>query len=299
MKKIVIALGGNAILSRQDKLEAHIQIKNIKNAVKAIAEIAKKNQVVICHGNGPQVGLLAIKDEQYTSVSPYPLDSLVANTQGMLGYWIQRELKNFLPQKEILTILTQVVVDSKDPAYKNPTKFIGPQYSLNKKKELQNRGWKLGIDNGKIRRVVASPKPKDIVEIQSISSLLNHKNIIICCGGGGIPVIQENNILSGIDCVIDKDHTSSLIAQLINADFLLILTDVKGIYLNWGTDKQKIIKNISIKNLMKIDLNKGSMYPKAKACYNYIKNTKKYAGIGHLKDAFDIFLGKKGTQIHI
>lgn len=295
--KIVIALGGNAILNRGEPLEAINQIQHIQAAVTVIAKIAQEHEVILCHGNGPQVGLLVLENEHYQEITPYPLDVLVAETQGMLGYWLQRELKNQLPDTEVVTLLNQVIVDPYDPAFHNPSKFIGPQYPVDKLKQLEQRGWSMRLDNNMARRVVPSPQPQAIVELNTIAELSSKGHIVICGGGGGIPVIEETEKLKGVEAVIDKDHTAALIAEKLDADCLLILTDVDGIYQNWNTPQQKLIRKISAEALAQHHLAKGSMGPKVEACCDYVKQTGNAAAIGLLSEAQAILSGNAGTHI--
>jgi carbamate kinase len=296
---VVIALGGNALLQRGEPLESELQRKNVKLTAAAIAKLAKKHDVVICHGNGPQVGLLALQSEAYTKVKPYPLDILDAESQGMIGYLIQQELGNRLPNKSVVTLLTQIAVDKNDPAFKNPTKFIGPVYDKEQAENIQKeRGWNIAQDGRYWRRVVPSPKPKEIIELDIAQNLIDQGVITIFGGGGGIPVIKDkNNKLQGVEAVIDKDNTASLIATKINADALIILTDVEGVYINWGEPNDKIIKEASPKNLEEIGFASGSMRPKVTASCNFVNATDKFAAIGKLSKLEDIIAGKSGTRV--
>ena len=297
---IVIALGGNALLQRGEPLEAELQRKNVKKTASAIAELAKDHHVVICHGNGPQVGLLALQNEAYNKVHPYPLDILDAESQGMIGYLIQQEVDNNISHKSVATLLTQVVVSSKDPAFNDPSKPIGPVYDkVQADKIAAERGWKMAPDGKYFRRVVPSPQPQDIVELSTIKTLLNTGLVVICGGGGGIPVIRENGILKGIEAVIDKDNTASLIAEKLNADSLLILTDVEAAYTDWGTPNQKAIKSVTPEILRKMDSDfaRGSMGPKIHATCRFVEKTKKPAAIGRLSDIKKVLHGEAGTRI--
>lgn len=296
---IVIALGGNALLQRGQPLEAHLQLENIKVTAKAIAKLAAKHQIVICHGNGPQVGLLVLQNEAYTKVSPYPLDVLDAESQGMIGYLIQQEVRNELSNKSVTTLLTQIVVDANDPAFKDPSKPIGPVYDKTEADEMiKTRGWQMAADNQYYRRVVPSPQPKEIVELRDVHALLELGSIVICGGGGGIPVVRKKDgRLEGVEAVIDKDNTASLIAEKLGADALMILTDVESVYTNWGKPSQKAIKAISPTHLNDMDFARGSMGPKIKASSRFALKTGKFAAIGKLDDAADILSHKAGTRI--
>ncbi|MBU0455382.1 MAG: carbamate kinase [Pseudomonadota bacterium] len=296
---IVIALGGNALLQRGEPLEAETQRKNVREASKEIAKLAKQHQVVICHGNGPQVGLLALQAEAYTQVKPYPLDVLDAETQGMIGYLIQQEVDNAVGNQSVVTLLTQIIVDPNDPAFKNPSKPIGPVYSKEQAEKIaKERGWNVKEDGKYYRRVVPSPKPINIVELVTIKALIKTGHIVICGGGGGIPVMKtEDHKLQGIEAVIDKDHTASLIAEKLEAESLMILTDVKAVCENFGTPEEKQIKIASPEVLRKLDFPAGSMGPKILATCRFVEQTKHSAVIGRLTDIEDIMQGKAGTFI--
>jgi len=297
---IVIALGGNALLQRGEPLEAELQRKNVEITAKAVAKLAQKHQIVICHGNGPQVGLLALQNDAYKKVKPYPLDVLVAESQGMIGYLIQQEVGNQLPDKTVVTLLTQIIVDQDDPAFKQPTKPIGPVYNTKEEAEKAagDQGWSIAADGKYFRRVVPSPQPKEIVELSAIQSVLNLGDLVICGGGGGIPVIKDaKGDLEGVEAVIDKDNTASLIAEKLKADALLILTDVPAVCTDWGTPQEKSIKAASPKTLEAMDFAKGSMGPKVYASSRFVDHTGKIAAIGRLADADDILDGKAGTRI--
>ncbi|WP_230182989.1 carbamate kinase, partial [Pseudomonas carnis] len=232
--RIVVALGGNALLRRGEPMTADNQRANIRIATEQIAKIHPGNELVIAHGNGPQVGLLSLQAAAYTSVSPYPLDVLGAETEGMIGYIIEQELGNLLDfEVPFATLLTQVEVDAKDPAFQNPTKPIGPVYPKAEAEKLAaEKGWAIAPDGDKYRRVVASPRPKRIFEIRPIKWLLEKKAIVICAGGGGIPTMYgEDGKLRGIEAVIDKDLCSSLLATQLEADLLVIATDVNAAFI--------------------------------------------------------------------
>ncbi|STP22539.1 carbamate kinase [Escherichia coli] len=232
---LVIALGGNALLKRGEPLEAEIQRKNIDLAAKTIAQLTQHWRVVLVHGNGPQVGLLALQNSAYAHVAPYPLDILGAESQGMIGYMLQQALKNQLPQREISVLLTQVEVDANDPAFSNPTKYIGPIYDHAQTQVLQaEKGWVFKADGHSFRRVVPSPQPKRIVERDAIQTLIAHDHLVICNGGGGVPVVEKADGYHGIEAVIDKDLSAALLASQIHADALLILTDADAVISRLG-----------------------------------------------------------------
>jgi len=296
---IVVALGGNALLQRGEPLEADLQHKNIKVTARALANLAREHQLVICHGNGPQVGLLALQSESYKEVKSYPLDVLDAESQGMIGYLIQQEMGNQLPECQVVTLLTQVRVDAKDPAFVKPTKPIGPVYDEAGAKKLSaDRGWQVAPDGKYFRRVVPSPQPQEIIELETIKTLLAHKSIVICGGGGGIPVERDvDGRLVGVEAVIDKDNTASLMAEKLGADALLILTDVDAVCVNWGTPQEKKIKSIDASTLQNMDFAKGSMGPKVYASCRFVEHTKKIAVIGKLATAEKMLRGEAGTKV--
>ena len=295
----MIALGGNALLRRGQPLEADLQWQNVKVAASAIAELIREgHEVIICHGNGPQVGLLALQSEAYEEVRSYPLDVLDAESQSMIGYMLQQSLHNELPDKEVVTIVTQVEVNSSDPAFQKPTKFIGPTYSKDQAERLAlEYGWTVKVDLDSVRRVVPSPHPKSIIEIDTITTLLDAGIITICGGGGGIPVIKNNGKLSGIEGVIDKDRTAALIAEKIQADALIILTDVDGIYEDYRNPKQQQIKQASVVALEATEFPAGSMGPKVEAACLFVTNTGGISAIGSLSNLLGIVNKESGTHI--
>ena len=298
--RIVVALGGNALLRRGQPMTAENQRENIRTATAQIARIAPGNELVVAHGNGPQVGLLSLQAAAYTAVSPYPLDVLGAETEGMIGYMIEQELGNLLPpDAPFATLLTQVEVDPKDPAFQNPTKPIGPVYSESEAKSLAaEKGWSIAPDGDKFRRVVASPKPKRIFEIRPIKWLLEKGTIVICAGGGGIPTMyDEDGKLKGIEAVIDKDLASSLLAQQLNSDLLVIATDVNAAFIDWGKPTQKGIAQAHPDELEKLGFASGSMGPKVEAACEFARKTGKTAVIGALADIEAIVQGKAGTRV--
>ena len=242
--RIVIALGGNALLRRGEPLTFENQRQNIKIACEQIAKVWPNNELVIAHGNGPQVGLLALQGAAYTEVPTYPLDVLGAESVGMIGYMIQQELGNLVPfDVPLATILSQVEVDKNDPAFKNPTKPIGPVYSKEEAERLaKEKNWSIAQDGDKYRRVVPSPLPKRIFEIRPVKWLLERGSIVICAGGGGIPTYyDEQHNLHGVEAVIDKDLCSALLAENLDADLFIIATDVSAAFIDWGKDTQKAI----------------------------------------------------------
>lgn len=274
MKKptVVVALGGNALLRRGEPLEADIQRKNIATAAKTIALIAQEYNVVLVHGNGPQVGLLALQNSAYTKVSPYPLDVLGAESQGMIGYMLIQELKNLMPSRNVTALLTQVQVDPKDPAFANPTKFIGPVYEEAEARTLaEEKHWVVKADGKFFRRVVPSPLPQRIVEGDAIETLIAQGHLIICTGGGGIPVTWDGQSLTGIEAVIDKDMSAAYLAKQIKADALLILTDADAVYLDWGKSTQRPLRVTSPDELAGVKLMQVLWDRKSKPLVNLSK----------------------------
>ena len=298
---IVIALGGNALLKRGEPLTIENQRANTKIAAKSIAEvIAAGHKVIITHGNGPQVGLLALQGASYKPDEAYPLDVLGAETEGMIGYLIEQELENALPAgHQVAMLLTQIEVDPKDPAFKNPSKPVGPIYSKEEAESLAlKRGWTVAVDGENYRRVVPSPEPILIPDIYVIEILLKYNIIVICAGGGGIPIVRQVDGSSiGIEAVIDKDKASALLAKKLGADMLLMLTDVDAVYKDWGTNNQSTISKTTAKQISQMSFANGSMGPKVEAACNFVNSSNSKAGIGTLKDALNIIEGRAGTLI--
>lgn len=297
---VVAALGGNALLERGQPLTAQNQRANARKAAVALAEIVRAgHRLVITHGNGPQVGLLALQGAAYKPDEAYPLDVLGAETGGMIGYIIEQELENALNHEiPVATLLTQVLVDGKDPAFRKPTKFIGPVYS---REEAEARakaaGWTIAQDGDNWRRVVASPLPQEIPDLGVLRLLLDQGVIVICTGGGGIPVVrQADGSMIGIEAVIDKDAASALLAKELQADALLLLTDVSAVMQDFGTAAQREIGAITPENALKLDLPAGSMGPKVTAAAAFAAHGG-MGGIGRMQDATAILSGKAGTRI--
>jgi len=298
--RIVIALGGNALLRRGEPLTFENQRQNIKIACEQIAKVWPNNELVIAHGNGPQVGLLALQGAAYTEVPTYPLDVLGAESVGMIGYMIQQELGNLVPfDVPLATILSQVEVDKNDPAFKNPTKPIGPVYSKEEAERLaKEKNWSIAQDGDKYRRVVPSPLPKRIFEIRPVKWLLERGSIVICAGGGGIPTYYDDqHNLHGVEAVIDKDLCSALLAENLDADLFIIATDVSAAFIDWGKDTQKAIASAHPDAIKEIGFASGSMGPKVQAAINFSRYSGKDAVIGSLSDIVDIVKGKAGTRI--
>ncbi|EGA66753.1 carbamate kinase [Vibrio brasiliensis] len=295
---VVVALGGNALLRRGEPLEAEVQRQNIEIAVKTISQIAQEYNVVLVHGNGPQVGLLALQGLEYKKVSPYPLDVLGSETQGMIGYMLMQEFKNQMPNINATCMLTQMTVDPNDPAFADPTKPIGPIYEEAEARELAEKyRWTIKPDGQHFRRVVPSPQPTGIIEHEAITKLIDEGHLVICTGGGGIPVKRENGKLVGVEAVIDKDMSAAFLAKQLDADALLILTDADAVYLDWGKPTQHALRSTNPSELAKYQFDAGSMGPKIEASCEFIKQGGKVVGIGSLEDGLRILQGTAGTNI--
>ncbi len=302
--RIVVALGGNALLKRGEPMTHDVQRANVRVAAQALAPVARAHELVLAHGNGPQVGLLALQASAYKDVEAYPLDVLGAQTEGMIGYMIEQELGNLMPfEVPFATILTMVEVDPNDPAFRNPTKFVGPVYDKEEADRLaKERGWVVKPDGDKWRRVVASPLPKRIFEIRPVQWLLEKGTIVICAGGGGIPTMYEpdkERSLAGIEAVIDKDLASELLAREVNADLFVIATDVDAVYLDWGKPEQRKLTWVTPDELKSYTFPAGSMGPKVDAAIQFVEKTGKRAAIGSLNDIEKIVAGEAGTNVSL
>lgn len=306
--KIVIALGGNALGNTPEE-----QMDRLESVAKIIVKLIKEgNEIVLTHGNGPQVGQISLAMEYASTKVDTPIMPFAecgSMSQGYIGYQLQQALQDEMERqkvkKDCVTLITQVLVDASDPAFKNPTKPIGAFYTLEEaKKEEKEKGYTFMEDAGRgYRRVVASPKPIDIIEKRAISKLIDSSIVVIACGGGGIPVIKndKHELLEGVDAVIDKDLSSALLAKLIDADILLILTSIDKVYLNFGTDKQVGLSKITVDEAKKYIQNnefaKGSMLPKIEACIAFTENTNKEAIISSLENASLALEDNIGTKI--
>lgn len=296
---LVIALGGNALLKRGESPSAEVQRNNVRKAVTALASLADGRDLVITHGNGPQVGLLAMQSEALGCVPSYPLDILDAETEGMLGYMIEQELANQLPRREVATLLTRVEVATDDPAFVAPSKPIGPVYDADSARRLERtRGWHMVAASGGYRRVVASPAPRRILELGTIRLLVDAGHIVVCAGGGGIPVtVDRAGRVHGAEAVIDKDSVSALLACELAADMLLLLTDVPAVWSAWPSDTGCAIRTASPAALQEFRFEPGSMAPKVEAACMFVTRTGKGSAIGALEDATSIATGTAGTNI--
>ena len=300
--RVVVALGGNALLKRGEPMTADVQRENVKVAAQALAPVAAEHELVLSHGNGPQVGLLALQADAYKEVEAYPLDVLGAQTQGMIGYMIEQELGNLLPiEKPFASLLTMVEVDPNDPAFKDPTKFVGPVYEKKvAEKMAAEKGWTIKQDGDMWRRVVPSPLPKRIFEQRPIKWLLEQGTIVICAGGGGIPTMydpEKERMLVGVEAVIDKDWCTALLAREIDADLYVMATDVDGVYLDWGTPQARRIDRSTPEELESFEFAAGSMGPKVAAACAFARATGNRAAIGALADIEAIVAGEAGTSV--
>ena len=297
--RIVVALGGNALLRRDQPISALAQHTNVRIAAQSIADLARDHQIIVAHGNGPQVGLMALQAAAYDPTSPWPLDVLGAETEGMIGYLIEQELMNALPLgAECATLLTRVEVDPNDPAFANPTKPIGPVYKADQAKAL---AWPMvDVGDGGMRRVVPSPLPQSILGLRAIRLLVDAGICVICSGGGGIPVMRgKDGGMEGVEAVIDKDRTAALLARALRADALLMLTDVAAIYSDWGGPKQQAIADITPDAIDKLAFQAGSMAPKVASGCDFVRAGGAMAGVGRLSDARAILEGQAGTRIRL
>ena len=296
---VVAALGGNALLRRGERADAETQRRNVDVATGALAKIAAEHSLVVTHGNGPQVGLLALQAEAYEQVRPYPLDVLGAESEGMIGYLLEQGLENRLPDRRVATLLTQTIVDADDPAFATPTKPVGPIYEHSEAERLARaRGWRIAPDGQAWRRVVPSPEPRRIVELEAIRTLVGAGLTVVCVGGGGVPVIlDDHGCLRGVEAVIDKDLAAAMLARELRADALLLLTDVPAIEADWGTSTPRPLAVVSADQVLALGLAAGSMGPKAEAAARFARATGGIAAIGALADAPAILSGRAGTRV--
>jgi len=301
--RVVVALGGNALLKRGEPLTVENQRLNVRSAAPGLAAVAAEHQFVLSHGNGPQVGLLALQAAAYTDVEPYPLDVLGAQTEGMIGYVLEQELGNAMPAEvPLATILTMVQVDPEDPAFKNPTKFVGPIYTRSQADALATeKGWVFKADGDSWRRVVASQEPLRIFEIRPIRWLLENGVVLICAGGGGVPTMYQASAaqkrLVGVEAVIDKDFASELLARDVAADLFVMATDVDAVYAEWGTPQQRALGEVTLDEIGQLSFPAGSMGPKVEAACRFVAATGGRAAIGALTQIQEIVDGTAGTQV--
>ena len=298
--RIVVALGGNALLHRSERPDAAVQQANIDRVATALAALAHDHEIVLTHGNGPQIGLLAMESASDPALSaPYPLHLLGAQTQGMIGYWLLQAMQNSLPGRQVAAIINQTLVEANDPAFENPTKFVGEVYDEAEARSLaERRGWTVKPDGDKWRRVVGSPKPQRVVETRLIRLLLTSGAVVICAGGGGVPVIRnEKGHLEGVEAVVDKDLTAAVLAEALEADALLVLTDVPHVVRGFGTPGATPILRATPAALRRELFPAGSMGPKVDAVCRFVEVTGDMAAIGRLDDAVTIIAGTAGTVV--
>lgn len=297
--RIVAALGGNALIRRGQALSVEVQRENLAAAAAALAPLARGHELVVTHGNGPQVGWLALQAAagQAAGQSPTPLDVLGAESDGMVGYLVEQALQPHLGGQPVATLLTQVRVDAADPAFATPTKPIGPIYPLSAVQAMASRGWQFARDGDGWRRVVASPRPLQVMEIEALQRLLAAGVVVVCAGGGGIPVVERAGALVGVEAVVDKDHASALLARELQADLLLLLTDVDGICSDFGTPSQRLLAQATPALLDRLVLPAGSMGPKAAAAADFVRTTGRRAAIGRLDAVAALVAGTAGTQV--
>ncbi|MFE1841058.1 carbamate kinase [Streptomyces sviceus] len=299
--RIVVALGGNALLRRGERPDADVQIANVDRVATGIAALAIDHEVVLTHGNGPQIGLLALESATDPALSaPYPLDLLGAQTQGMIGSLLLRALYDTLPGHRIAALVTHTLVRADDPAFLRPTKFVGQVYPQVVARRLARRyGWRVGEDTTGWRRVVASPSPERVVETDTIHELLTGGTLVICAGGGGVPVVADpdTGALTGAEAVVDKDLTAALLAEHLKADFLLVLTDVPNVYADYGTPRQRPLHDATPTSLRRGGFAAGSMGPKTEAAARFVERTGGLAAIGSLDAAYEMLHGRAGTLV--
>ena len=296
----VIALGGNALLPRGAAPTAANQLRAATEAAKILGPISEANRLVVTHGNGPQVGLLALKEDAFAEEDPYPLDVLDAETEGQIGYVIELALDNAIDHQDTVAVLTRVLVDGDDPAFDHPTKFIGPIYEEEHARDLADqRGWAIKPDGSHWRRVVASPEPQEIIQLEAIRRLVQGGFLVVCVGGGGVPVVRSANGHEGVEAVIDKDLASALLAEGLGADVLVLATDVDAVYVDWGEPGQRAMGRVTPSALREHDFASGSMGPKVEAVCRFVERTGKRAAIGRLEDLDELTSGSAGTQVEI
>ena len=298
--RMVVALGGNALLRRGQKPDADIQEANVGRAVAALAPLAHDHELVVTHGNGPQVGVLALQSASDPHLTtPYPFDVLGAQTQGMIGYWLLQAMQNHLPGRQVAAIINQTLVEAGDPAFADPTKFVGEMYNREEAERLAAaRGWVVKPDGDDWRRVVGSPRPQRVIETRLIRLLLDSGAVVVCAGGGGVPVIRNAaGDLEGVEAVVDKDLTSSVLAEALNADLLMVLTDVPHVWQDFGTPERQPVLRATPGSLRALDFPAGSMGPKVDAACRFVEHTGGVAAIGTLDDAAAILRGEAGTIV--
>jgi carbamate kinase len=297
--RIIAALGGNALLERGEPPESAIQEAHVVTAVRALAPLAADHDLAITHGNGPQVGMLALESAHDPALArPYPFDVLGAQTQGMIGYWLVQALQNAVPGRQVACLVSRTLVRGDDPAFAEPAKFVGPVYDEEQARALAAaHGWEIRRDGARWRRVVPSPEPAELLDLPAIRLLLGSGAIVVCAGGGGVPVVASDGGLRGVEAVVDKDLTTSLLARQLDADALLLLTDVAAVQDGHGTPQARPIRRATPAELRQRDFPAGSMGPKIDAACRFAEATGKPAAIGRLSDARALLTGEAGTLV--
>jgi carbamate kinase len=298
--RVVVALGGNALLERGEPPDSDIQESHVARAVAALQPLLHRHDLVVTHGNGPQVGVLALESAGDPALSrPYPFDVLGAQTQGMIGYWLIQALQAAVPGKPAACLICRTVVHADDPAFGHPTKYVGPVYDEATAKRLAtDHGWDMRPDGRAWRRVVPSPEPAELVELDMIKLLMHHGVTVVCAGGGGIPVVTENHgRLRGVEAVVDKDLTAALLAEAVGADALLLLTDVEAVVDGYGTPQARPIHRTTTGDLRARSFPAGSMGPKVEAACRFVEKTSGMAAIGRLEHAGALLDGSVGTAV--
>ena len=295
----VVALGGNALLRRGEPPTAANQLAAARGAAQVLGPVSRDTRLVVTHGNGPQVGLLSLKEDAYGDGEPYPLDVLDAESEGQIGYVVELELDNAIDHQDTVTVVTRVLVDADDPAFAEPTKFIGPIYDEKRAHELSTeRGWTVKPDGDHWRRVVASPEPRQVIQLEAIRRLVDGGFLVVCVGGGGVPVVAADGGHAGVEAVIDKDLASALLAVGLGADLLVLATDVDAVYADWGTPDQRALAGVTPAQLRDLEFAAGSMGPKVEAVCRFVEATGGRAAIGRLEEIAALIAGTTGTQVH-
>ncbi len=298
--RVIVALGGNALLRRGQGMDADAQLDNARAVVRTLADLAREHELIITHGNGPQVGMLALQSAADPALTrPYPFDTLGAQTQGMIGYWMLQALQNALPGRPVLAMVTQTLVSAVDPAFGDPAKFVGQVYEREEAESLAREyGWTVKPDGRHWRRVVPSPMPQRVVETRLIRKMVREGVVVVCAGGGGIPVVRdEQGRLAGVEAVIDKDHTASMLAEALDCDAFVILTDMPRVMRDFGTPRQSEIAHTTPYELRAMDFPAGSMGPKVEAVCRFVETTGDMAAIGRLDEIERILAGQAGTIV--
>jgi carbamate kinase len=298
---VVAALGGNALLERGERPDSDIQEGHVVKAARALAPLARAHDLVITHGNGPQVGLLALESAGDPALTrPYPFDVLGAQTQGMIGYWLLQAMQNALPDRHVACLVSRTLVSTDDPAFRNPAKFVGPVYGESQGSRLAKaHGWDVRQDGTKWRRVVPSPEPRELLELPSIRRLLDDGAVVVCAGGGGVPVARDEQGLHGVEAVVDKDLTAALLATALGADALLLLTDIAAVQDGFGTPQATPLRRVTPGQLRARSFPAGSMGPKIEAVCRFVEATGKMAAIGQMADAGALLRREAGTTVNV